>query len=257
MRNSRSLPGLVVLLWLCAPLTAQWLHYPTPGIPRTPDGKPNLSAPAPKTPDGKPDLSGIWASVDGNGKLFQDLGAGGVEIPMLPWARALYKERVENLQKGHPSERCLGHGVTDFDTHQTPRRLIQTPGIIAILFESYNHYRQIFLDGRPLPEVVQPSYLGYSVGKWDGDTLVVDTVGLNDQGWLDMNGHPQTESTHITERFRRRNFGHIDLEITINDPKAYTKPWTVALAGWRFLPDMELIESICENEKDLPHMVGK
>ena len=240
---------------LCVTLSAQWLHYPTPGIPRTRDGKPNLSAPAPKTADGKPDLSGIWAAT--NGKYFRDLGADGVEIPMLPWAKALYQERKENLQKGHPSERCLGHGVTDFDTHATPRRIIQTPGIIAILFEAYHQYRQIFLDGRPLPTPTQPAYLGYSVGRWEGDTLVVDTTGLNDQGWLDMNGHPQTETTHVTERFRRRNFGHIDLQVTIDDPKAYTKPWTAVLAGLDFLPDEELVESICENEKDLPHMIGK
>jgi len=252
-----SISAFLVLLSTMVPLSAQWLRYPTPGIPRTPGGKPNLTAPAPRTPDGKPDLSGIWASADGNGKYFQDLGADGVEIPMLPWAKALYNERKGNLQKGHPSERCLTHGVTDFDTHPTPRRIVQTPGIIAILFESYNHYRQIFLDGRPLPQPSQPSYLGYSVGKWEGDTLVVDTNGLNDQGWLDMNGHPQTETTHVTERFRRRNFGHIDLQVTIDDPKAYSKPWTVALAGWDFLADEELIESICENEKDAVHLVGK
>jgi len=252
-----SISSLLVPLLAIVPLTAQWLHYPTPGIPRTPDGKPDLSAPAPKTPEGKPDLSGIWAATDGNGKYFQDLGAGGIEIPMLPWAKALYEERKRNFQRGHPSERCLTHGVTDFDTHLTPRRIIQTPGIIAILFESYNHYRQIFLDGRPLPKSVQPAYLGYSVGKWEGDTLVVDTTGLNDQGWLDMNGHPQTEATHIIERFHRRNFGHIDLQVTIDDPKAYIKPWTVTLAGLDFLPDVDLIESICENEKDVPHMAGK
>jgi hypothetical protein len=253
----RSISASFVLLGMVVPLSAQWLQYPTPGIPRTPDGKADLSAPAPKTPEGKPDLSGIWVSRDGNGEYFRDLGAGGVAIPMLPWAKALYQERVENNQKGHPSERCLTHGVTDFDTHLTPRRVIQTPGIIAILFESYNHYRQIFLDGRPLPKPTQPAYLGYSVGKWEGDTLVVDTTGLNDKGWLDMNGHPQTEATHVTERFRRRNFGHIDLQVTIEDPKAYSRPWTVVLPGWDFLPDMELIESICENEKDAAHLVGK
>jgi hypothetical protein len=237
------------------PLSAQWLHYPTPGIPRTPDGKANLSAPAPKTLDGKPDLTGIWVGADG--KYFQDLGAGGVEIPMLPWADALYKERKANLQKGHPSERCLGHGAVDFDTHQTPRRIMQSPGVIAILFESYNHFRQILLDGRPLPDIIKPSYMGYSVGHWDGDTLVVESNGFNDEGWLDMNGHPQTESTHLTERFRRRDFGHIDIQLTIDDPKAYAKPWTVKVGGLRFLPDEELIEAICENEKDFSHMVGK
>ena len=255
MAFSRSISACIVLLSTFVTVSAQWLHYPTPGIPRTPDGKPNLSAPAPRTPDGKPDLSGIWAATDG--KYFQDLGAGGVEIPMLAWAKTLYEERKRNLQKGHPSERCLGHGVADFDSHQTPRRIIQTPGVIAILFESYHQYRQILMDGRPLPEPGQPAYFGYSVGKWEGDTLVVDTIGLNDKGWLDMNGHAQTEATHITERLRRRSFGHIDVEVTIDDPTAYARPWTVALVGWDFLPNVDLIEAICENEKDFSHMVGK
>ena len=255
MATSRTVLLFVILLSMFVSLSAQWVHYPAPGIPRTPDGKPNLSAPAPKTPDGKPDLSGIWAAT--NGKYFQDLGADGVEIPMLPWAKTLYEERKGNLQKGHPSERCLGHGVTDFDAHATPRRVIQTPTVIAILFESYHQYRQILLDGRPLPEAGLPAYLGYSIGKWDGDTLVVETSGLNDKGWLDMNGHPQTEATHITERFRRVNFGHIDVQVTIDDPTAYSRPWTVALAGWDFLPDVDLIEAICENERDFQHLVGK
>ena len=246
---------LLIFLATLAPAPAQWLQYHTPGLPRTPDGKLNVSAPAPKTADGKPDFTGIWASA--SGKFFQDLGAGGVEIPMLPWAQALYQQRKANLQKGHPSERCLGHGVTDFDTHGTPRRLIQTAGVIAILYESYHQYRQIFLDGRSLPTPTQPAYMGYSVGKWEGDTLVVETTGLNDIGWLDMNGHPQTEETRLTERFRRPRFGHIDIQITVNDAKAYSKPWTVPVAGWDFLPDEELVESICENEKDFKHMVGK
>jgi hypothetical protein len=254
MRIFRSILSVVVLLSAVVPLSAQWLHYPTPGIPRTPDGKPNLSAPAPKTRDGKPDLSGIWMGTDD--KYFRDLGADGVQIPMLPWAEKLYKDRKENLQKGHPSERCLGHGVTDYDSQVSLRRVIQTPGIMAIMFEGYNHYRQVFLDGRPLPKPTQPSYMGYSTGRWEGDTLVVETNGLNNEGWLDMNGHPQTETTHITERFRRRDFGHIDLQLTIDDPAAYTKPWS-ANVHWGYAPDEELIESICENEKDLPHMVGK
>src|SRR6059036_365389 len=129
MTISRSILAFIVFLWASVPVSAQWLSYPTPGIPRTPDGKPNLSAPAPKTPDGKPDLSGIWAA-NTSGKYFQDLGADGIQIPMLPWAKALYEERKGNLQKGHPSERCLGHGVVDFDAHQTPRRIVQSPTVI-------------------------------------------------------------------------------------------------------------------------------
>jgi hypothetical protein len=254
MNNFGSISGFIVLLSTFAPLSAQWLHYPTPGIPRTPDGKPNLSAPAPKTADGKPDLSGIWMGPED--KWFRDLGAAGAKIQMLPWAEALYKQRKENKEKGHPSERCIGHGVTDYDTSATLRRIIQTPGIIAILFEGYNHFRQIFLDGRPLPKPTQPSYMGYSVGKWEGDTLVVDTNGLNDQGWLDMEGHPQTESTRITERFHRRDFGHIDLQLIVDDPTAYTNKWS-ANVRLDYVPDQELIEAICENEKDFSHLVGK
>ena len=136
------------------------------------------------------------------------------------------------------------------------RRIIQTPGMIAFLFEGYNHYRQIFLDGRPLPTPTQPAYMGYSIGRWEGDTLVVDTTGFNDKGWIDNKGRPQTESTHVTERFRRRDFGHMDLQLTIEDPTAYTKPWGASLS-LNYLPDEELIEAICENEKDFTHMVGK
>jgi hypothetical protein len=239
---------------LSAPAVAQWINYPTPGIPRLPDGKPNLSAPAPKTPDGKPDLSGVWVSP--GTKYFFDLTADGVEAPMLPRAAALYKERLAQLQKGHPSERCIGHGVTDYDTVPAPRRFIQTAGMIAILFESYNHYRQIFLDGRPLPKLTQPPYMGYSVGHWEGDTLVVDTTGLNEKGWLDMNGHPQTETTHITERYRRSDFGHLDLQLIIEDPNAYSKPWGISMV-LNYFADEDMIENMCENEKDYPHLVGK
>ena len=249
-----SISGVVVIVSTLVPLSAQWLHYETPGIPRTPDGKPNLSAPAPKTYDGKPDLSGIWMGPED--KWFRDLTSAGAKIEMLPWAEALFKQRKENREKGHPSERCLGHGITDYDTAATLRRIIQTPQVIAILYEGYNHYRQIHLDGRPLPKVTQPSYLGNSVGRWEGDTLVVETNGLNDKGWLDMEGHPQTESTHITERFRRRDFGHIDLQLTVEDPTAYVKPWT-ANVRLDYAPDVELIEDICENEKDFTHLVGK
>jgi len=254
MGSFRSIAGFVVLLSTCAPLPGQWVHYPTPGIPRTPDGKPNLSAPAPKTPDGKPDLSGVWVSP--GTKYFFDLTADGVEAPMLPRAAALYKERLAQLQKGHPSERCIGHGVTDYDTVPAPRRFIQTPGMIAILFESYNHYRQIFLDGRPLPKLTQPAYMGYSVGHWEGNTLVVDTTGLNEKGWLDMNGHPQTETTHITERYRRSDFGHLDLQLIIEDPNAYSKPWGISMV-LNYFADEDMIENMCENEKDYPHLVGK
>lgn len=246
--------GAFSLVATLAPVSAQWLHYPTPGIPRLPNGKANLVAPAPKTYDGKPDLSGIWRQPED--KYFRDLSYGTQPPSMLPWAAKLFQERKGNLEKGHPSERCLGHGVTDYDTLATLRRFVQTPGMIAVLYEGYNHYRQIFLDGRPLPPVTQPSYMGNSVGKWEGDTLVVQTNGLNDKGWIDMDGHPQTETTIVTERYHRRDFGHIDLELIVEDPAAYVKPWGNKVV-LDYVPDEELIEDICENEKDLPHMVGK
>jgi len=254
MGNFRALSGFVVLLSTFVPLSAQWLHYPTPGIPRTPEGKPNLSAPAPKTADGKPDLSGVWDTA--GVKYFMDLAADGVEAPLLPAAAALYKLRLAQLQKGHPSERCIGHGPTDYETLPAPRRFIQTPTMIAILYESYNHFRQVFLDGRALPPVTQPAYMGYSVGHWEGDTLVVETSGLDERGWLDMNGHPQTETTHITERYHRRDFGHMDLQLIIEDPNAYSKPWGVKLV-LNYFADEDMIENVCENESDYSHMVVK
>jgi len=245
----------IAVVLAVSPAFSQWIHYPTPGIPRTPDGKPNLSAPAPKTADGKLDLSGLWTRVN-NPNYFFDLTTNAEEAPMLPSAAALYKQRLAALQKGHPSERCVGHGPTDYATLGQARRIIQTPQMIAILYESYNHFRQIFLDGRSLPPVTQPAYMGYSVGRWEGDTLVVETTGLDERGWLDMNGHPQTETTKITERYRRRDFGHMDLQLIIEDPNAYSKPWGVNLA-LNLFADEDMIEMMCENEKDYKHMVGK
>ena len=203
------------MFWLAVaffamPLAAQWLNYPTPGIPRTKDGKPNLSAPAPKTPDGKPDFSGIWQAP--TGKYLENLAADGVEVPMLPWAAKLYQERQENDGKDRPSGRCLPHSVTDFDAHFTPKKIIQIPGLIAMLFESYHSYRQIFTDGRPLPESRDPAWFGYSVGKWEGNTLVVNTVGINEKTWLDDGGHPHSDALHIIERFRRPDFGHMEVQ---------------------------------------------
>ena len=236
------------------PLSAQWPGYKTPGIPRTRDGKVNLSAPVPKAADGKPDLSGIWSTHDG--KYLNNLAADLADVPFQPWAAAVFKQRQEENGKGRPSERCLPHGVTDFDALPLPRKIVQMPGTIVILFETYNQYRQIFTDGRPLPKDPQPTWLGYSSGKWEGDTLVVETGGFNDVTWLDDGGHPHTGALHLTERFRRRDFGHIDLVITVDDPKAYTKPWNANLQ-LDLLADTELIEFICENEKDFTHLVGK
>jgi hypothetical protein len=236
---------------------AQWQGYPTPGIPRTPDGKPNLSAPAPRTADGKPDLSGIWMAprIQTN---IADLLKPGDSVPFQPWAKALFDERRANSSKDDPSARCQPTGLTMRAVLATPLKILQTPGLTVMLYESRTQFRQIFTDGRPLPKVVDwPAWQGFSVGKWDGDTFVVETSGTNGRFWLDQAGHPATDSFHLTERFRRTSFGHIDLQMTIDDPKAYTRPWTMYV-DLNFQPDTELLEFICEeNEKDAGRMVGK
>jgi hypothetical protein len=246
----RSLRPLLAL-WAAMPLAAQWINYPTPGIPRTKDGKPNLSAPTPRTREGKPDFSGIWAAPDG--RYLENLAADGVEVSMQPWAAKLFQERQENEGRDRPSNQCLPHSVTDFDAHFTPKKLVQTPGALIMLFEAYHSWRQIFTDGRPLPNERDPAWYGYSVGKWEGDTLIVETVGLSEKTWLDDRGHPHSDELRIVERFRRPDFGHMQVEVTINDPKTYTKPWTVTIP-WNFVADTELLDWVCENNKDPEHI---
>jgi hypothetical protein len=235
-------------------LLAQWTNYPTPGIPRTKDGKANLAAPAPRMTDGKPDFSGIWRAP--SGKYLENLAADGPQVSMLPWAQKLYQQRQDNFGKDRPSGRCLPHGITDFDAHFTPKKIIQSPGLLAMLFESYHSFRQIFTDGRPLPKNPDAAWFGYSVGKWEGDTLVVNTIGINEQTWLDDIGHPHSDALRVTERFRRPDFGHMQVQITVDDPKTYAKPWTATIP-WDLFPDTELLDWVCENNKDPQHMVGK
>jgi hypothetical protein len=251
----RTATGIMVCV-ISAPLSAQWLNYPAPGIPRMPDGKPNLAAPVPKTPDGKPDLSGIWLTRGGyTGNIAKDLKSG--ELSFQPWAEALYKQRVETNGKDDPQAYCVLSGVPREHVVPYPFKILNTSGMVVILYEALHSYRQIFMDGRPLPKDPNPTWMGYSTGHWDGDTLVVESAGFVDNNWLDNNGHPGTEALHLTERFRRRDYGHIDLQLTIDDPKAYTKPWNVNLE-LTLMPDTELIEYVCsENEKDLGHLVGK
>jgi hypothetical protein len=235
---------------------AQWVKLPLPGTPRMPDGKPDLTAAAPKTPDGKPDLSGIWTAD--SGKYLGNLAGEGAEVPMQAWAAAVYKERFDSLAANKPQVRCMPHGIPDaMLVPGYPFKVIQTPGVTIVLEEEFNQYRQIFTDGRALPVDPNPAWFGYSIGKWDGDTFVVDTAGFNDGSWLDNGGHPHTDALHLTERFRRRNFGNLELEITVDDPKAYTRPWKSATVHFRLLPDTELIEHLCENEKDAAHLLGK
>lgn len=234
---------------------AQWVDVKLPNTPRTPDGKPNLTAPAPRAADGKPDLSGLWRAADGT--LLQDLGAKIGGAPLQPWAAALHNERASSLGRGKPLERCIPHGVPDgYLVRNFPFKLVQTPDVVVILYEEFNHFRQIFTDGRGFPPETTETWFGYSIGKWEGDTLVAETIGFNDGSWLDNSGHPHTNALRVTERFRRRDFGHLDIQVTFDDPKAYTKPWTVTLP-FELYADQELIESICENEKDREHMVGK
>jgi hypothetical protein len=238
---------------LCMEAPAQWINYPTRGIPRTADGKPNLSAPAPKTADGKPDFSGVWEHLNARGTAYY---LKGIDIPWQPWAKALFdKNTAENLME-NPESRCLPRGVPKadaFDLH----KIIQTPDLIVILYEYQTTYRQIFLDGRALPKDPNPTWAGYSTGHWEGDTLVVESNGFNGKAWLSGFGNPTTDAMHLTERMRRRDFGHMDIQLTINDPKAYTKPWTAELHP-ELIPDTELMEFICnENERDLRHLTAK
>ena len=236
-------------------LFLQWVNVPLPNTPRTPDGNPNLTAPVPKTPDGKPDLTGIWRNPDG--KYLNNITADGVQVPFQPWAEALYRERQENFSKDRPSGRCLPHGVPDIMlVPATPLKIIQTPAVTLMLLENQGHFRQIFTDGRGFPKETNPTWLGYSIGKWEGDTFVVDSTGFNDLTYLDDGGHPHSDAYHSIERFRRRDFGHLDYEITIDDPKAYTRTWKVSIP-FELFPDNELMEAVCENERDFEHLVGK
>jgi hypothetical protein len=253
----RNVMGAVLAVQMLAiPAAGQWLKQPTPGIPRTPDGKADLNAPAPKSPNGKPDLTGMWQPPGGYvDDIIKDLKPG--EVSLQPWAAELYQHRRDNLNKEDPTGWCVVGGVPRSDVVPYPFRIYTLPGVTLILYEAVQSYRQIFTDGRALPKDPNPAWMGYSVGHWDGDTWVVETAGFNDHGWIDNWGLPNTEALRVTERFRRKDFGHMDLEITVDDSKAYTKPWTVNLP-FRLLPDTELLEYICnENNKDVEHLVGK
>jgi hypothetical protein len=251
----RTLATLIILCAVAAPLNAQWLKEPTKGIPRTPDGKPNLKAPTPRAADGKPDLSGLWRLDAGayGGNIVADLKPADIQ----PWADTLYKQRMEDLGKDDPGQfKCLPQGPRASFGGAGWAKIIQTPTLIAILYENLSH-RQIFLDGRSLPTDPHPSFMGYSVGRWEGDTLVVESNGFKDTSWLDFGGHPHTEDLRMVERFRRTDFGHIELKTTFEDPKAYNKPWTVDVKV-EFVPDTEMLEYVCnENEKDHARLVGK
>lgn len=268
--------ALIVLAATPGILCAQWLHHATPGIPRTRDGKPNLKAPAPHGADGKPNLSGLWVTepaakelrdrlipdeTNGAGEeplseyfinIFSDLKPG--EEPLLPAAAESLRRRAPEFSRISPLSHCMPEGMPLVEMAPAPYKIVQTPGLTVMLYERDTTYRQIYTDGRKLPEDPEPTWLGYSVGKWEGDTLVVESNGFNDRGWLDARGHNHTESLHLTERFHRIDFGHMEVRLTFDDPKTYSRPFTVTLKQ-HLMADTDLLESFCaENEKDAGHV---
>jgi len=255
---------------VASPALAQWPRYPSPGVPRLPDGKPDLAAPAPRTFDGRPDLSGLWQNRPGlNGRdarppepppgtpplaTFWNVGAGFKDnLPFQPWAAELRRTRMASDSRDNPDAHCLPMGFMQFHTHPQPRQIVQTPALVVIIYEANYGLRKIYMDGRPAPNNnPQPWWYGYSRGRWEGDTLVVETTNFRDEGWLDVNGSPLTDAATVTERFRRVNVGQLEIDVTIDDPKAYTRPWTVRL-DQRLVADSELIEMIChENQRFVP-----
>jgi hypothetical protein len=271
-------------------LSAQWPDYPSPGVPKGPDGKPKLDAPAPRTADGHPDLSGIWENRRGNvGRAgrggppppegvppppppptpasdgppvatFFNIGAGfpGGKLPLKPDAAEVLKKRMSENSKDNPDAHCLPMGFMQLHEHPQPRKIVQTPGVTLIIYEANSGLRQIFTDGRPLPSKdAQPWWYGYSIGHWEGDTLVVETNGFRDDVWLDINGSPLTNAGKVTEKFRRPTYGKLDIEVTVDDPTQYTKPFTVSVHQ-QIMLNTDLIEFICaENEKSDAHLTGK
>src|SRR5688500_4681942 len=278
MKASSTAAVLIALLAATSlSISAQWPAYPTAGAPKKPGGEPNLEAPAPRGPDGRPDLAGIWENfgqarssggISGTGGAplesgalptalgqFFDIGSrvpGG--LPLQPWAAELRKRRMADNMKDNPDAHCLPMGNMQLHTHPQPRKIIQTPDVIVILYEGNGGIRQLFTDSRPLPaNDPQPWWFGYSTGRWEGDTLVVRSTGFRDGGWLDVNGSPLTDAATVTERFTRVNYGNLTIEVTVDDPKAYTRPWSVTV-NQQIMLDTELIEFVClENEQSTKH----
>jgi len=274
--------SLALVVTISAPVLAQWPVWMPSGVPMTADGKPDFNAPPPRTADGKPNLSGVWGAlpppraaappVGGtpappvaapgppagpSANVFGNIGAqlpGGA--PYQPWAAELVKQRMADNSKDNPDAHCLPMGVMQMTSHPFPRKIIQTPAEVVMIYEaSGTTVREIFLDGRPLPPAdVQPWWNGYSIGRWEGDTLVVETVGFLDEGWLDVRGSPLTSAGRLIERYRRPTYGSLEIDVTIDDPKAYTKPFTAKVNN-RLLVDSQLIEFVCL-DKDAPHYVG-
>ena len=278
MRQKVGVSALLAGAALCG--HAQWVNYRQPGAPRTPDGKVNFAAPAPRASNGKPDLSGVWQVEPTPAaeltRLYGDLSALSTlgddprtvskylfnifadfkrgEEPIRPEAVQILRDRAKGGGKDIPSSHCLPGGLPFIYFLPNAFKIIQTPALIAVFHEGDSTLRQIYTDGRRAPDEREPLWLGYSVGAWEGDTLVVDTLGFNDKSWLDGAGHPHSEALRLTERLRRRDFGHLDMQITIDDPKMYTKPFSIRLTQL-LQPDTDIVEYICaENEKDRLHL---
>jgi hypothetical protein len=245
----------LILCVMSASLTAQWPNHRTPGLPQKTDGKLDLTAPAPRSADGKPDLSGVWRVKQSTYLTYVTSDLKPEEVR--PWAAAIYKQRADDYRKDSDGIACLPPGPkAGISGGGLPMKIVQTPSLVVVLYEYETIFRQIFTDGRALPEDPNPTWMGYSIGHWDGDTLIVTTAGYNDRTTLDLGGHPHTEALRVTEHFHRRDVGHIDLQVTLDDPKAYTRSWTLPIE-LDLMPDGELIEYVCENERDAPHLVGK
>lgn len=276
--------GTVILCAAAASVNAQWVNYPSPGVPRTKDGKPNLSAPVPRNANGKPDLSGIWSTdptpIAEMDRLFPGMQAFAVpgddprmftkyflnifadfrpeDVPFRPEAAEAFKRHMQATTADQaPTARCFPAGIPMGDLLPLPRRVIHTTGLLAVLYEGINPHRLVYLDGRKLPENPQPAWMGYSIGKWDGDVLVVESSGFSDRSWLDGIGHLRSEATRITERIRRRDYGHMEIDVTIDDPMTYTKPFSIRYTQ-TLVPDTDVLEYICtENERDRTHLAGQ
>jgi hypothetical protein len=258
--------ALCAVLLLSPIAGAQWLNYPTPGTPRLPDGTPNLSAPVQRTADGRPDLSGIWSAecaIYGRDScftrsLFFDLAKDlkPEDVQMTAWAAQVQAQRQSRNHVDDPYGYCLPPGTPRINFGGGPFRILQTPRMTALLYETLvgMTFRQVFTDGRPLPEANEPTWLGYSIGRWDGDVLVVETSGFRDGGWLDtLKGRPHSNALRVTERFKRIDFGHMELTVTIDDTKAFVKPWTIT-APLTLLPDTELVEAFCDgHDRTMTH----
>ena len=261
MSHARSILSAAAVIAFAVTVHAQWPAFKDGRLPRTADGRVDVSAPTPRTADGKPDLSGVWNYAGVLGfrggppppppgtppqATFWNIEAGIKEgLPFTAYGADLRRRRMAANSKDNPDAACLPIGYMQSHTHSQPRKMIHMPDLIVILYEANAGTRQIFLDGRPAPPAdVQPWWWGYSRGRWDGDTLVVESTNFRDDGWLDVNGAPLTSEGRIIERFRRPTVGSLEIDVTIDDPKAYTRPWTVRV-NQRLLPDTDLIEFVC------------